>query len=80
MAMEIRSITIRCPKCKSQNLTVTELWKDHCIDWDIDNGVFDKNDGSLNPGDPYKVVAKCKDCKHRWSIRGAQQIYDIIAL
>lgn len=74
--MNIAQSKVRCPKCKSKTLYLIEVWEGHTIQWEVENGKFDRDDGSLNPGDPYKVQAKCI-CGHAWTIRMALQIDDI---
>lgn len=76
--MKLVESKLKCPKCKSQNQVLQEIWKNHWIEWEVINGKFDRQDGYLEMGDPYKVVARCKDCKHVWTTRGALQIDDII--
>lgn len=68
----------KCPKCNSNDLVLTELWKDHSITWEQENGKFDRNDGELEMGDAYKVQAKCSKCNHAWTLRGVLQIDEII--
>jgi hypothetical protein len=68
---------VNCPKCKSKTLTLVECWKDHTIEWEQENGKFRMQDGCLNPGDAYKVQARCSECNHAWTIRGALQISDV---
>jgi len=67
-----------CPKCKSNNLMLEEIWKDSSITWEQINGIFDRNDGSLEHGYAYKVEAKCKACAHIWTFKKASQIDDIV--
>lgn len=76
---ELATVKIKCPKCSSKELVITEVWSGHCIEW-ITNatGLFDRNDGNLSSGDPYKIWANCKECDHSWRVRGAIQITDII--
>lgn len=76
MNAEIVESKVKCPKCKSVNLTLIELWRNNSIEWEQTDGKFNRRDGNIEPGDPYKVEAKC-ECGHRWSIRGALQIGDI---
>jgi len=78
MKQEIVKSKLKCPKCKSTDLMVLESWKNHDIQWEQVNGEFDKNDGILEPGNPYRVEAKCSKCKHAWTVRKAKQINDII--
>jgi predicted Zn-ribbon and HTH transcriptional regulator len=70
----------KCPKCKSTNLTLTEIWNGHSIQWVQENGEFDKNEGNLHEGGPVKVEAKCSDCNHSWTFRGITQIDDLIQI
>jgi hypothetical protein len=69
---------VKCPKCKSKDLTLVEIWEGHAIHWQQTDGKFDRDEGILEPGDAYKVEGCCKSCKHRWTIRKALQIDDII--
>ena len=78
MAREIVQSKCVCPKCKSNTLMLIELWRNHSIVWEQINGQFDRHEGSLEPGDAYKLEAKCKECGHQWTIRRALQISDII--
>lgn len=68
---------VKCRKCKGTSLKLIEVWSGHDIVWDQEMGKFDLEDGSLEPGNPKHVEAKC-DCGHHWKIRGANQIHDII--
>jgi hypothetical protein len=77
MREEIVKSKVKCPKCNSVNLTLSENYKGHFIEWEQRAGTFDRANGSLNPGDPYQVRAKC-NCGHEWTVRGALQIIDII--
>lgn len=69
-----------CPSCKSNNLTLIELWKDHSVSWEQIDGVFDRQDGALEPGDPYRVEGECSDCGHSWMFRKITQIDGLIIL
>lgn len=55
-------VIIKCPACNSGRLLLTELWKNHFIDLNYENGKIECL--WMGPGDPYKVTAVCKDCKH----------------
>lgn len=68
---------VKCPKCKCSDLFLIELWKDAAIYWEQTKGSFDEKDGTLEPGNPYKVEARCKNCDHQWKVRGALQIHDV---
>jgi RNA polymerase subunit RPABC4/transcription elongation factor Spt4 len=76
MENKIVKSKVVCPKCKSNSLTLVEVWKDHTITWEQENGEFDRKKGNLEMGDAYRVEAKC-ECGHQWRIRGALQIDDI---
>lgn len=67
-----------CPKCGSKDFHIIEVWKYHTISWECIGGNFDRNDGSLEIGDAYKVQATCSKCKHSWTFKKALQIDDII--
>jgi len=69
---------VRCPKCKSKDLRLIEVWEGHTIQWEQVDGKFDRNAGSLEPGDAYKVEGKCKKCSHQWTIRKTLQIDDVV--
>jgi hypothetical protein len=68
----------KCPKCKSKNLQLIELWT-HSITWDQteEAGGLTSTEGDLNPGDPYRVDALCKQCNYAWRLRGVTQITDL---
>lgn len=68
----------KCPKCKSNTLSLNEIWKDHTITWEQEDGVFNRDEGYLEPGEAYKVQARCRDCEHVWTVKGALQIDDIV--
>jgi hypothetical protein len=61
----------KCPKCKQQNVTVTELWKDDGLIWEPGAPA---NEGIAEPGAPYKVQGKCLDCGHTWRFRCIIQV------
>lgn len=67
---------IKCPKCRAKNLVLTELWHNHAIEFEYENGAITSR-GSLSEGDPYKVDAWCKSCDHTWTLRGVTQITDV---
>jgi hypothetical protein len=78
MEKNIVKSKVKCPKCKNKKeLTLIEVWEGHTISWEVEDGKFDRNDGSLEPGDAYKVQGKCNDCGHIWTIRKALQIDDV---
>ena len=77
---ELRTIKIKCPKCKSKHLSLIEIWRGATISWISYSGTIEHNNGYLDPGngDPYKVEGHCLDCGKRWTIRGAKLIDDIL--
>lgn len=76
MENTVKSI-VKCPKCKSINLELIEIWSAHTITWQQVEGKLNLKEGNLEAGDPYKVEASCM-CGHKWKIRKALQISDII--
>jgi ssDNA-binding Zn-finger/Zn-ribbon topoisomerase 1 len=68
----------KCPKCKSTDLNLVEVWEDSAIHWQQIDGKIERDNGSLEPGNAFKVQATCMKCKHWWTIKGAQQIDDIV--
>lgn len=75
---EIVKSKAMCHKCGSRDLILVEIWEGHTIEWQQINGEFDKNDGTLEAGDPYKVEGQCKKCGHAWVFRKKIQITDLI--
>lgn len=65
-----------CPKCKSTDLILTEVWENHSYHFFYKNGDI-VGKGVLEPGDPYKVKALCNDCYHKWCLDGVTQISEI---
>lgn len=79
MRKEIVKSKVKCRRCKSnEHIILIELWKNATIEWEQINGEFDIKDGSLNPGDPYKVEAICKKCNYAWTLKGINQINHVI--
>jgi hypothetical protein len=66
----------KCPKCRSVNLQLSEQWT-YSISWDQDQAGLMSKTGDAEPGDPYCVEAKCKNCGHGWRLRGISQITDL---
>lgn len=61
----------RCPRCKSINLSITE----HCINtqtWEQKDGLVNKEDGILNPGEVIGTFGQCEECSHVWKFRCLQ--------
>lgn len=65
-----------CPKCKSTELTLTELWKNHSVQFYYKDGNI-SGKGNLECGEPYKVEAFCNNCHHEWRLKGIVQISQI---
>lgn len=79
MSPQLMHSKVKCPKCKSIDAIITELWRDSAIQWEQRDGKFDMKDGTILPeGEPYMIQAQCYKCKHMWTIRKAIQINDII--
>jgi hypothetical protein len=61
---------ILCPKCKSEDVTLTEYVV--CMaEWSPGDDV-----GYNDEGGYFKVIGRCwaRDCKHSWRLRGEIQI------
>lgn len=67
-----------CPKCKSKDLTLVEVWNGATISWEQIDGDFHRDEGNLEPGDAARVEGSCKKCNHRWTLRGILQIDEVI--
>jgi hypothetical protein len=61
----------RCPKCKTQEVELIEIW-DAFISWHPADPYY--NDGALEPGESKKVSGRCLLCEHRWTLRGVIQV------
>lgn len=68
----------KCPKCKSNNLFITEIWNGHTISWECLNGQLNLAEGNCEVGNPVKVEGRCKECGHSWTIRNVTQIHQIL--
>lgn len=67
----------KCPKCRSKSFIAVEIWEDAAIYFTVKNGLIDRENGMLEPGNPHKVQGRC-DCGHIWTFKNANQIDDII--
>ncbi|MCT4321829.1 hypothetical protein [Elizabethkingia anophelis] len=65
----------KCPKCNSKNVFLKEIWKNHAIEFELENGKWIGK--SMEPGYPYKVEGHCKDCSTNWTLRKLNQIIDL---
>lgn len=61
----------KCPKCKSQEVEIIEIW-DATISWIPDDPYY--NQGALTPGDPQRVEGNCQNCGHKWRMRNVVQV------
>jgi len=70
------SSKVRCPKCRSESLWLTEnVW---CTtSWEVKGGRLDLQEGFHEPGGVDSIEAKCSKCSHTWKLRGAMQIIDV---
>lgn len=78
MQPKIVNSKLVCPKCKSKDLFLIEIWVDMAIHWEQTDGKFDREDGALEPGCPHHVEATCKKCGKRWKPKSANQIDKLI--
>ena len=63
----------KCPKCKSQNVEIIEVWS-ASMSWIPDDPYY--NEGAMMPGDPEHVEGRCLDCDHRWRMRKVIQVQE----
>lgn len=68
MASETTETAAKCPKCRGQNLTLTETWDGATIMFDVWDGQREVN-GILDNGDPTRLEGKCWGCGHSWRFR-----------
>lgn len=66
----------KCPKCRSKNLTIAEMY-DSTIEWIQEDGFFNKNEGSMEHGSVTGTFGECAECLHRWKFR-TLQVTDLI--
>lgn len=68
-----------CPKCKSINYQIVELWKGHALIWSpLLSRSYD--DTLMDVGDPYKVYGECLDCGYTWTFRGITRVSEELIL
>lgn len=58
---------LRCPKCRSVNVQIVEVWHFSTITWDPGDA---HDEGNLEAGFPTRVEGLCLCCEHRWKMRG----------
>lgn len=73
----VQKSKVKC-SCGSTYLNLIEVWEGSTITWEQNKGLFDRDEGNLEYGNPYKVEARCLKCDKQWTIRGAMQITDVI--
>jgi len=66
--MNMRKTKAICPKCKSNNLTIIEISNAYQF-WNQENGVINRSEGIMEPGDIIRVKGKCNRCDHKWKFR-----------
>ncbi len=79
MEQKIVTSTLTCPKCKSNNLILIEVWDGHTISWVQENSKFDRHDGNIEYGSPHHLEAKCTLCSYQWKTRKKYSIDYIIS-
>jgi hypothetical protein len=67
-----------CPKCKSPAVLLVEHWDGAVIYFETDsNGLWDGNDGTIEPPDtPMCITARCS-CDYSWKLRDVTQIDEL---
>ena len=61
-------------RCEGEQIVLREFWTDHGIEFDQNDDGTVEREGILFNGNPYKVVAKCWNCGHSWTLRKITQI------
>ncbi len=67
---------LKCPKCSSKNIGVTEISEAERI-WQIEDNSIDEDDAMTDIGFVLRVDGRCWDCKHIWKLRNITQITDL---
>jgi hypothetical protein len=68
-----------CPKCKTNNIALVEVWSGHTIEWiPLSPGVYDLREGNAEVGNPTHVEGRCRECTHRWKMKKALMIHDVL--
>lgn len=63
----------KCPKCGLTPLFYTEVWKDFTIQFAALKDGTPEQEGWMEMGEPWKVLARC-GCGHVWTLKGIGQI------
>ena len=67
---------VKCHKCGSKDLIITELWANHTIEFTQENGVITSS--NTGEGNPYRLECRCMKCKHYWKLKKNWQISQVI--
>ena len=69
---------ITCPKCKSTPIELIEIWTNAAIYYKTNSdGLWDGNDGIVEPADTVSHVEALCQCNHSWRLRGVNDILDL---
>jgi len=68
---------LKCPKCRKQNLFLSEVWDGNGIWFTVKDGVMPDEADDHFQGAPVYVRALCTDCRHEWRVRGASEVADL---
>ena len=66
-----------CPLCNALPSHYVEVWTGRTIEFDADENGVPGSVGALGEGTPTHVIAVCRECRHRWKLRGVNQITDL---
>lgn len=78
LGMSGKRCKIRCPKCRKQNLWLSEVWNDNGIYFKVTEGIMPEEAEDHFQGAPVCVIATCIDCKHNWKVRKATNVMDLV--
>lgn len=68
---------LKCPKCGSRNFMAVETIEG-VTEFQVSNGVVDRENGIHEFGAYVRLEARCLGCLHRWKVRNAIQIDNIV--
>ena len=69
--MNMRKTKAICPKCKSKNISITEISESYQT-WNQEDGIINKSKGIMNHGDIIGIYGKCDKCGHGWKFKCLQ--------
>lgn len=71
---------LACPKCKGNNLWVSEVWNGNGIYFHIQDGVMpgDAEDHFQGAAIALDVSCMSDDCRHKWRSRKYKNIHDTV--